>query len=111
MSVLSSRGPFDRRADSVAGCGWPIAVVGADLDHRQLGIQPAQQRADALVLAAVVGDLQHLHVGQVERRGDVALGVGGQEYVRAAVGGEHDDGVVVGLVVRIDGLSRGMQNP
>ena len=60
-----------------------VGVAGADLDHGQRAGAGARAGPQALVLAAVVGDLQHLHGRSGSAPVDVALGVGRAGNVEA----------------------------
>ena len=60
-----------------------VRVLPPDLDRGELGLGAREQRGQAGVVAAVVGDLEDVDVGQLERAGDLGLGIGGQQHVEA----------------------------
>ena len=63
------------------------------------GLGAGEQRREARVLAAVVGDLEDLDGRQLERAGDVRLGVGGEEDVEAPDARDRHDRAVVGVAL------------
>ena len=88
---------------SIEGCqrrrsGMAEGVVGADGDNRQLWPSAVQQPAEAGVIAAVMGNLEHID-GTWVQRGCFRLGVGGQQHREAAPVGDQNDGKAVWIFV------------
>ena len=69
----------------------PVGVLAPDLDRGDLGLRAGEQRGQAGIVAAVVGDLEDVDVGELERVRDLGLRVGGQEDVEAPDARERDD--------------------
>ena len=64
-SVRATGTPPRSRAASVAGAGWPYGLSAPTEITRQLGRRLGEQRGQPRVLAAVVGDLEHVDVAGV----------------------------------------------
>ena len=89
-------------ADRAAGrerrrCRMAVGVALADRDRRELRSQAARESREAGVVAAVVGDLQHLDAGSSSAGGDVGLGVGGEQQVEVADRDVGHDRAAVGV--------------
>ena len=77
-----------------------VGVAPADLDRRELRVGALEHGREPLVGAAVVGDLERLHLGQRERGGDVRLGVGREQQVEVADLHVRDERAVVRVALR-----------
>ena len=100
----AARSVRERRRGRVAE-----GVAGADADRRHPRARPLEQRAEALVGAAVMGDLEHVdgtEVQPVEHRG---LGVGGEQDPEPAGPRHGDDRAVVGVASEWHAGDRGLR--
>ncbi len=88
-SVRRVRTPCAARVAQGPGGRMAVGVVGADRDHRQPRLDPVEQGAEAGVVAAVVGDLEHVDRAGVERN-RLRLGVGGEQHREVVPAGEQD---------------------
>ena len=77
-----------------------VAVVAPARDDGDRRLQLLQLRLEALILGAVMRDLEDLDALAQEPRSDVRFRVGAQEGVDGAVPGEEDDCAPVGVVAR-----------
>ena len=88
----------------------PVGVVLADRDHRQPRRRPFEQAVEARVLAAVVGDLEHVDRTRVDR-GRLGLGVGAEQHREAAPAGDGDQRQAIGVLACVGAVEQRRRRP